>query len=409
MHLRSRRHGRAPLHHARRARAVVVFLSVTAALPLALAACFFSLEDVVPSGGDGGLGGFEAGVDASRRFDAFVADSRPIDLDTGVVTVDAPTNPCGADLANDLSNCGTCGHSCVSSICANGLCAPSLVASEDGLHALAVDTQFIYYAATRGLVRALKQGSSMTLIASASASNASIAIDSAYIYAGAPTGTAAAFVARAQKLGAGQIISPLVTNPGEVKWIAIDTSQIYWTVSNFIFASSKTGTPDGGGAVIASAFGPISALVAGNSRLYWTSGSQVLGCTPGSCSASVVASGQSPLALTTAETTGRLYFTDVGASSISVCTDPICSSGPTVLATGQSNPSAIAADARGVFWTNRGGNKIMKCDLPSCTAGPVIVAESTSDLVAIALDTQYVYWVAANASSNLGSVMRVAR
>jgi hypothetical protein len=105
---------------------------------------------------------------------------------------------------------------------------------------------------------------------------------------------------------------------------------------------------------------------------------------------------------------GRVYWTASSSSSEatgSVFSVGIAGSSVLTIATGQTNPSAVAVDASGVYWTNR-----------SISAGAVMRASALGgDAVAIAtnqngphgltLDSRTVYWT----NSDGGEVMKLAK
>jgi hypothetical protein len=78
--------------------------------------------------------------------------------------------------------------------------------------------------------------------------------------------------------------------------------------------------------------------------------------------------------------------------------------GPTVLASGQTNPTDLAVDAQYVYWTTA-DNTVMKT-LKSGVGTPSIVASAQAGALAgIAVDAQNVYWTV-NSIDGFGTVMK---
>jgi hypothetical protein len=74
---------------------------------------------------------------------------------------------------------------------------------------------------------------------------------------------------------------------------------------------------------------------------------------------------------------------------------------PTVLASGQQGPIAIAVDATSVYWTNN--NTVMKVALDG--GAPVTLASGQHTAAGIAVDPTSVYW----ADYGTGAIMKLAK
>jgi hypothetical protein len=90
-----------------------------------------------------------------------------------------------------------------------------------------------------------------------------------------------------------------------------------------------------------------------------------------------------------------------------------------VVATAQSGPTSMAADATAVYWTNAGTNvapdaggpngTVMKCLLPACAGGPQAVAAGQNHPRGIAVDADSIYWTNYGTGQNDGAVLKCAK
>ncbi len=93
---------------------------------------------------------------------------------------------------------------------------------------------------------------------------------------------------------------------------------------------------------------------------------------------------------------GTVYWTE--AMSGKVRSMPVAGGAPTDIATGQMAPSAIVADAKGVYWVNTGNNKIMKVALPVVAGAPeeLKAAEGADKVFGIAVAMDKLYYTLKN-------------
>lgn len=95
----------------------------------------------------------------------------------------------------------------------------------------------------------------------------------------------------------------------------------------------------------------------------------------------------------TTEATGAVFRISTGGGAVQT------------IATGRTNPSALAVDASGVYWTNRTptGGAVMRASLSG--GDPATIATDQAGPYGIALDALTVYWTNADG----GHVMKVAK
>lgn len=61
-----------------------------------------------------------------------------------------PANGCEADLDDDWTNCGSCGHDCLGGACVDGVCDAHLLGSMEGALPIAVDEHHVYTCSSLG-------------------------------------------------------------------------------------------------------------------------------------------------------------------------------------------------------------------------------------------------------------------
>ena len=103
-----------------------------------------------------------------------------------------------------------------------------------------------------------------------------------------------------------------------------------------------------------------------------------------------------------------IAYTTTGGStaataSITACDVKGCGGAGSVLATNQPYPSDIVADGNAVYWTTVGApspvtntaavGTLLRCTLPSCAGGPTKIAEGLVNPTAVRVDATHVYWL----------------
>jgi hypothetical protein len=340
----------------------------------------------------------------------------------------------------------------------NGPCSagasPVLLASVKGAKGIAVDSTNVYWTTYGYGVAAVMKcavggcGGGPTIVASGLALPTWIAVDSANIYWTDVSGNENAVM----KCAVGGCAQPTILvkyGSGGSGGIALDSTSIYWSnlmyqpgtiaecsLTGCMSSYSDTGAPPTMVIVLEAITGLGAIAVDHSKNLYFTDdnirGSLIEKCAPGAyldggalisvpCLARIVLAQQttSPFVPRIAVDGTNVYWT-TWAGTVLKCAVNGCNDQPTVLASGQSSPTAIAVDATSVYWTTLSAvyqlpdtgalathpdGTIMKCAISGCNDQPTTLASgqdigSESD---IALDSGCVYW------TTLSGVAKVAK
>ncbi|HEY3352912.1 MAG TPA: carboxypeptidase regulatory-like domain-containing protein [Polyangia bacterium] len=313
---------------------------------------------------------------------------------------------CEADLWNDASNCGTCGHGCQGGACAGGCTAVTLAQNASFCPVLALDDGFIYTAdnAASTIVRVPKAGGYPTTLALSGGTVRGLGVDYSLVYWAnlnqvmqAPKSGGSAFTLASDSEG-GQLAvgtsNVYYTKPiaGEVRSvvksmansstvlasgqrtssggamgaypgpIAVDASHVYWIVdgnaSGYPGALRRTDLYGGSYAELMS-FGQSRTLAVDNSGAYWT----VMDGTPGVYGYLFSSSAAHSLSTNLGSTSyisdalavddAYVYWADWYDGCIHRLVKPGASAD--TVACGLTNPMALAVDAQSLYVIDSAG------------------------------------------------------
>lgn len=350
-----------------------------------------------PGGPEGG--GTEAGDDGRLN-----PDGPPVMTDGGDGG-DGPfdAGPC-VNTETNANHCGTCGHDCLGGKCAAGKCQPFVVATEPGRFVgIALDSTHVYWtnSATGDVRRVPIGGGTAEMVydgPGASPLGEALVRSGAHVYftVGTPDGG----VYRCPAAGCGASPPETVVALDSAGFMSVDDAGTLFVVEGFVGGRvGRCAPPCAGLDVVAPNEGyPLYAAGEGDS-VYWSTlipnGGNLRSRNAGAAAPSTlvpsrpavqvavvgadviyVERGVGPLAVSRDGGTARrlfngsaqserltinggiVYFGDAtsNAGRVLGCSVGGCGDAGTVLATNQSFPYSLVADAVSVYWTNMGEN-----------------------------------------------------
>lgn len=411
--------------------------------------------DVVEAGNSTGVGKGDgaAGPDGSSAIEGGLLDAGTSDADAADAAfdaADAADASCSNDLSIDPLNCGRCGHHCAGAECKASVCQPGKLAD-----ALALPRQLVVdgtrvFVAERDVNRIIVldknklPGACNSLLAlnncvfisgqAAAWQPYAMAIDNDNVYWSSSPTSGAGEIRSCPRTSTVCNASKLVTDTpdyGFITDIAVANGALFWA-ENGISAIRRAG-PDGGAPLTLlsnSSYSPYRIAV-DNAFVYFT---QNENNQPGPTSIwAVPVDGGAPhpvaeaaskthgITLTAA---GDIFFT---VPFVSAAGDGVVSQsaktndgglGVGQFADGQTEATAVIADATNVYWLQSGdentaNGKVLYCPIAGCpTAGPILLADQQRNPRHLAQDESAIYWSNYGLTSSVsydGQVWKIAK
>jgi hypothetical protein len=295
---------------------------------------------------DSGQKGVEGGRDAAR--------------DVGLDVVDG--GGCDANLTDDPTSCGSCGHDCAGGTCVAGVCQPlDLVSAPSGqtVRAIAIDSSHLYWGNTtdQTVVIANLDGTSPTSFLTG-VQIEEIAVDATALYYTA---------------GDGLHVVPFATMTDT--HVASGPEGCVWPVSSGLAYSVEFGANNVVSVDLDS--GTVTTLLSAADGIFQPWG--------------------------IASTATELFWTSSGPDvDGSITSQPLPSGAAVTLRSGLSNPNCLSFDEKGrLYWPNHVDGTIHRCNVDG--SGDVTLASGQVMPTTVAVSLHYLYWNSGN------NVVRLAR
>ncbi len=310
------------------------------------------------------------------------------------------------DTQVDALNCGACGHACQGGTCIAGACQTvTLASSQGGVGELAIDLTEAFWTSDSTVKKVALTGGSVATLA---AYNNSVTIRSISVAGGVVVysfgGSGFWEVAKVSSLV--QSPTTLASIPDAIAGVVVAGSDAYWSSS--VLKGGLNRVPLAGGTpsrVDNSVLGGLTADV--NFVYYWNGNLGSTGVWKASLATGATTFLASPQVAGQLRSITRagsyVYWTD-GSSNVHRVGTGGGGSG-TLIASGQSSPTMIAADATHVYWTNRGNGTVMRVAIAG--GAPQVFASGLSQPYGIAVDTVSVYWTELNSGD--GRIVKLAK
>jgi len=274
--------------------------------------------------------------------------------------VDADAGPCRAgmtlcsgscvDLQTSATSCGACGHACKNQDCTGGLCIPDVLASSlPGPRDILVDDTYVYFGNHDSVStqRVGKDGSGLVLFGGPQVFPGQMVLSNGQLYWTNDSNLKGVLLSMATAILPSDVPNKLAVDLAGPAGLAV--------VGGDAFIAMGAATNASGNGCATSAYvGQIVRCPVG--------GCQVPACGGGGPIA--VATGQSAPHALAADAKAMVWATDDG--TIHTCPTPGCGTGPTPLITGQSGVGAIVLDNANVYFTT--ATSVASCDRASCTS-----------------------------------------
>lgn len=359
-------------------------------------------------------------------------------LDGGTTAGDTGT-PCSkcagkcTDLSKDPKNCGVCGRDCMGASCADGVCAPDVLATDlPAPRGIAIDDTRIYFSNHGSVSTQLmdKDGKNGSTFGGLQVFPDVLVIDAGQLYWTNESNLKGLILSVATSTLPNDFPNKLATDLAGPSGLAVVGSYVFFT--NAATTNGSMGCPPsayvgtllrcptsgcmvaqcgGGGPVtLVSNLQEPRGLSGDAAGLYFadTKAGNVYGCDVPNCKTrATLASGQMA-PLETAIDASNLYWTT--ATDLMTCARSDCTSTTRSLAPQQMRPRRMALDGQVIYWTSADGT-VKKCELPECSS-TITLAKNIKSPWGIAVDAQYLYVVAEGSQGTTsvdGAVIRILK
>lgn len=218
--------------------------------------------------------------------------------------------------------------------------------------------------------------------------------DAMRVYYVAEASSTEYYVESVTKIGGAKktIAGPL----SQINAVAVDATDVFFTTPGAVYKCPLTGCAGAPTVVASVQVNPWNIVVAGAS-VYYATDTKLMKCAVGGCGSSPtpVADVTKPVSLAT--NAADVFWTSASTGEILACPLAGCAGAPRVVASGQTAPSALAADATNAYWQVSGGaGPILACPVAGCGASPTPLAPRGGNGLWTLTDGANVYWGGSN-------------
>jgi hypothetical protein len=347
----------------------------------------------------------------------------------GNCTCPAGNNPCNGTCVPDTSvnplNCGTCGKVCPNtSACHDGECGAPLYDDLAAPSSVAIDGNDLFFteAGAGTVMKGAIGGGAAVPIATSQNRPIRVVTNSGNVYwANAGTEANSYSDGSIMKLG---VPPPLATGQNNIAALAVDSKYVYWANNGTQKSSSTDGSimkadPASGNVVtLAKDRAHPRAIALDASNIYWVEqGSSDWGVpapdgnvmklaldAPDAATSPQILASSLPAPMAIAVDANNVYY----AAADSVFKISLSDGKTTTkLASGQSQPYTLLADATDLYWTNLRSGAVTTVPIAGGT-NSVILARALSYAYGLALDSTNIYWVM-RTSTGVGGLLKMPK
>lgn len=297
------------------------------------------------------------------------------------------------DLQTHGENCGSCGASCLGGACEAGKCAPmALAKNEISPTSVALSSTHVYWGnfTSNGQIRAraLDLTTPVETLATSLSAPLGLSVHDGYLY-----WYESNRIQRIQ-LPKGQ---PELLVAGNITSMVVDDLIYYGGASGYLYRLALDGSTKVP-IVQNSAGGPIQAVAAGSTHVFWQQGSAVYRMPKTGGTPQAIADASMPTGAALA--VGNEYYYGVLSQVW------LWDGSTKLLASDQQGPFGFAHDGQALFWVNRANpGNLRRLPTPYSLGSTQTLATDLDQPGGVASDASAVYWT----NSGSGEVLRLAK